>query len=121
MIGSQEFQEHSEVDLFNKIGFMAETLGYNPVYFKVLNPKIKNIENGFEFEYKYMHYIHLYKDEEMKISIYFDKHNLGCMFPEYPYYELYDRCDTERFLNTDEEAMNLFNRVKELMIAKEEF
>ena len=39
-IGSQEFQEHSEIDLFNKIGFMAETLGYNPVYFKALKPML---------------------------------------------------------------------------------
>ena len=116
-VGSQEFQELSEVPLFNLIGCYADQKGYDVVYFKTLMPKGRD-DN---FEYKYMHYIHLYKDEEMKISIYFDKHNLGCMFPEYPYYELYDRCDTERFLNTDEEAMNLFNRVKELMIAKEEF
>ena len=88
LLGVEQFQEYSEVDLFNKIGFMASTLGYVPVYFK---------EDG------------------MKISIYYDKYNLGAMFPEQPYYELYDRCDTERFLDTDEEAMNLFNRVKELI------
>lgn len=115
MIGSQEFQEYSEIDLFNKIGFMAGTLGYHPVYFKALNPKVKNIENGFEFEYKYMHYIHLYKDEDVKISIYYDKCNLGAMFPEEPYYELYDREDVERFLDTDEDRNNLLNRLKELI------
>jgi len=114
-VGSQEFQEYSEIDLFNKIGFMAETLDYNPVYFKVLNPKIKSIENGFEFDYKYMHYIHLYKNEVMKISIYYDKYNLGAMFPEQPYYELYDKCDVERFLDTDEDRRNLLNRLKELI------
>lgn len=43
-IGSQEFQEHSEIDLFNKIGFMAETLGYNPVYFKALKPMLMETE-----------------------------------------------------------------------------
>ena len=110
-VGSQEFQELSEVPLFNLIGCYADQKGYDVVYFKTLMPKGRD-DN---FEYKYMHYIHLYKDEEMKISIYFDKHNLGSMFPEYPYYELYDRCDTERFLDTDEEEMNLFDRVQELI------
>ena len=47
-IGSQEFQEHSEVDLFNKIGFIAETLGYHPVYFKVLKPMLMETENDFK-------------------------------------------------------------------------
>ena len=114
-IGSQEFQEYSEVDLFNKIGFIAGTLGYNPVYFIVLHPKFIVTENGFEFDYKYMHYIHLYKNEDMQISIYYDKYNLGAMFPEKPYYELYDNCDVERFLDTDEDIINLLNRLKELI------
>ena len=102
-VASQEFQEYSEIDLFNKLGFMAGTLGYNPVYFKVLHPKFIETENGFEFDYKYMHYIHLYKNEDMKISIYYDKYNIGAMFPEEPYYELYDKCDIERFLETEED------------------
>lgn len=118
-IGSQEFQEHSEVDLFNKIGFMAETLGYEPVYFKTLMPKciVDEVDNEFEFEidYKYMHYIHLYKDEGMQISIYYDKYNIGAMFPEEPYYELYDKCDVERFLDTEEDRSELLNRLKELL------
>ena len=96
-IGSKKFQKYSEVDLFNKIGFMARTLGYDPVYFK----------------YKYMHYIHLYKNEDMQISIYYDK--LGAMFPEKPYYELYDKCDIERFLDTEEDRSELLNKLKELL------
>ena len=114
-IGSQEFQEYSEVDLFNKIGFMAGTLGYHPVYFKVLHPKFIETENGFEFDYKYMHYMHLYKNEDMQISIYYDKYNLGAMFPEEPYYELYDKCDVERFLDTEEDRSELLNKLKELL------
>ena len=116
-IGSQEFQKYSEVDLFNKIGFMAETLGYEPVYFKTLMPKciVNEVENEFEFDHKYMHYIHLYKNEDMKISIYYDKYNIGAMFPEEPYYELYDKCDVERFLDTEEDRSELLNRLKELI------
>ena len=114
-VGCQEFQEYSEIDLFNKIGFMLGTLGFKPVYFKVLHPKFIETENGFEFDYKYMHYMHLYKNEDMKISIYYDEYNIGAMFPEEPYYELYDRCDTERFLDTDEDRRNLFNKVKGLI------
>lgn len=116
-IGNHEFQEHSEVDLFNKIGLMAGTLGYNPVYFKVLYPKFIETENGFEFDfdYKYIHYIHLYKNEDMQISIYYDKYNIVAMFPEEPYYELYDNCDVERFLDTEEGRSELLNRLKELI------
>ena len=114
-IGHEEFQEYSEVDLFNKIGFMAETLGYNPVYFKALKPMLMETENGFKMGQEYMHYIHLYKDEDMKISIYYDKYNLGAMFPEQPYYELYDMCDVERFLDTEEDKSELLNRLKELL------
>ena len=112
--GIQEFQEYSEIDLFNNIGFLVETLGYTPVYFKVLHPKMLETEKGFEIINKYMHYIHLYKDEEMKISIYYDKYNLGAMFPEEPYFELYDKCDIERFLDTEEDRNNLLNRFKEV-------
>ena len=114
-IGHEEFQEYSEVDLFNKIGFMAETLGYNPVYFKALKPMLMETENGFKMGQEYMHYIHLYKDEDMKISIYYDKYNLGAMFPEKPYYELYDKCDIERFLDTEEDRSELLNKLKELL------
>lgn len=114
-IGSQEFQEYSEVDLFNKIGFMAGTLGYHPVYFKALKPMLMETENGFKMGQEYMHYIHLYKDEDMKISIYYDKYNLGAMFPEEPYYELYDMCYVERFLDTEEDRSELLNKLKELL------
>lgn len=114
-IGSQEFQKYSEVDLFNKIGFIAETLGYNPVYFKVLKPMLMETENGFKMGEEYMHYIHLYKDEDMQISIYYDKYNIGPMFLEEPYYELYDMCDVERFLDTEEDKSELLNRLKELL------
>ena len=114
-IGSQEFQEHSEVDLFNKIGFIAETLGYHPVYFKALKPMLMETENGFKMGEEYIHYIHLYKGEYIKISIYYDKYNLWSMFPEEPYYELYDKCDVERFLDTEEDRSELLNRLKELL------
>lgn len=111
----QEFQEYSEVHLFNEIGDMVENLGYTPVYFKVLHPKMLKNKNGFEIINKYMHYIHLYKNEEMKVSIYYDKYNLGSILPEEPYFELYDRCDIERFLDTEEDINNLLNRLNELI------
>ena len=115
LLGVEQFQEYSEVELFNKIGFMASTLGYVPVYFKVLHPKLVGDISNYEFEYKYMHYIHLCKEDGMKISIYYDKYNLGAMFPEQPYYELYDRCDIERFLDTEEDKGELLNRLSKLL------
>ena len=115
LLGVEQFQEYSEVELFNKIGFMASALGYVPVYFKVLHPKLVGDISNYEFEYKYMHYIHLCKEDGMKISIYYDKYNLGAMFPEQPYYELYDRCDIERFLDTEEDKGELLNRLSKLL------
>ena len=41
MLGKEEFQELSEIPLFNKIGDYAEKQGYDVVYFKSLMPKIK--------------------------------------------------------------------------------
>ena len=111
----EKFQNLSEITLLNLIGYYAEEKGYTSVYFKSKMPKPVTKDGGFEIEYEYMHYVHLVKDEKMKVSIYYDESNLGSIVPEGPYYELYDRCDVERFLNTDEEEMNLFNRVKELI------
>lgn len=114
-LGVPEYQECSEIDLFNEIGEIVENLGYTPVYFKVLKPKMIETEDAFEIISKYMYYIHLFKNEEMKISIYYDKYNLGAMFPEEPYFELYDLNGVERFLDTEEDRNNLLNRLKELI------
>lgn len=109
----EEFQIKSEIPLFNLIGGYAEEKGYNAVYFKVLRPKIATVDG--DFEYKYMYYIHLYKDDEMKLSIYYDKYNLGSMFLECPYFELYDKLNIKRFLDIDEDKIDLFDKVKELI------
>ena len=101
MLGEQQFQEISEIPLFNLIGHYADTKGYGVVYFKVLMKS---------YEEKYMHYIHLYKDEDMKVSIYFD----DCNYIHFPYYEIYFAGDVERFSNTEKSEMELFDVVKEL-------
>lgn len=109
-MGSKEFQEVSEIEAFNLIGQDAETKGYDVVYFKSLWPYMSE---NFVMKFKYMHYIHLIKDEEMKYSIYFDEFNLGSIVPDGPYYELYDTCDIERF--PQEYEKELFDRIKELI------
>ncbi|MGL5717994.1 MAG: hypothetical protein ACRCX2_33635 [Paraclostridium sp.] len=117
-LGSQIFEEYSEVDLFNKIGFMAETLGYNAIYFKSLMPKLVSYEDGYRYENNYMHYIHLEKDGDLMISIYYDEHNMGAMFPEAPYYELYrpySGGDIERFVDTEEDRLNLLETLKTII------
>ena len=111
----EEVQEYSEIGLFNAVGLMARDLGYEVVYFKSLTPSFLGFGEDLEIDYKYIHFIHLYKDEELKISIYYDKYNLAPMFPEQPYFELYDRLDTERFLDTEEDRNNLVNRLSELL------
>ena len=121
MLGKEEFQELSEIPLFNKIGDYAEKQGYDVVYFRSLEPKIEEGKIDFthpnlgNFEHKYVHYIHIYGDEGLKVSIYFDVDSLVRLFQEFPYYELYDMNDVERFLATDEDEAILFNTVKKLI------
>ena len=121
MLGKEELQEVSEVAIFNEIGNYAEKQGYDVVYFKSLMPKIKEDKIDLSnptmdnFNYKYIHYIHIYGDEGLKVSIYFDVDSLVRLSQEIPYYELYDMNDVERFLATDEDEAVLFNTVKELI------
>ena len=121
MLGKEEFQEVSEVAIFNEIGNYAENQGYDVVYFKSLFPKRNKDNLGLSnptmdnFNYKYIHYIHIYGDEGLKVSIYFDVDSLVCLFQEFPYYELYDMNDVERYLATDEDEAVLFNTVKKLI------
>ena len=63
-----------------------------------------------------MNYIHLYKDEELNISIYFNTFDIE-IFEVNSYYELYrsDTAETERFFATIEAEKNLFNKIKELI------
>ena len=121
MLGKEEFQEVSEVAIFNEIGDYAENQGYDVVYFKSLFHKIKKDKIDLSnptmdnFDYKYIHYIHIYGDEGLKVSIYFDVDSLVRLSQEIPYYELYDMNDVERFLATDEDEAVLFNTVKKLI------
>ena len=121
MLGKEEFQEVSEIPLFNKIGDYAEKQGYDVVYFKSLMPKIKEDKIDLSnptmdnFGYKYIYYIHIYGDIGLKVSIYFDVDSLVRLSQEIPYYELYDMNDVERFLATDEGEAILFNTVKKLI------
>ena len=121
MLGKEEFQEVSEIPLFNKIGDYAEKQGYDVVYFKSLMPKIKEDKIDLSnptmdnFGYKYIYYIHIYGDIGLKVSIYFDVDSLVRLSQEIPYYELYDMNDVERYLATDEDEAVLFNTVKKLI------
>ena len=121
MLGKEEFQEVSEVAIFNEIGDYAENQGYDVVYFKSLFPKRNKDNLGLsslnmnDLEYKYVHYVHIYGDEGLKVSIYFDVDSLVCLFQEFPYYELYDLNDVERYLATEEGEILLFNSVKKLI------
>ena len=121
MLINEELQDVSEIAIFNEIGNYAEKQGYDVVYFRSLVPKTEEGKIDFthpnlgNFEHKYVHYIHIYGDEGLKVSIYFDVDSLVCLFQEFPYYELYDMNDVERYLATDEDEAVLFNTVKKLI------
>ena len=121
MLGKEEFQEVSEVAIFNEIGNYAENQGYDVVYFKSLFPKMNKDNLGLssltmnDLEYKYVHYVHIYGDEGLKVSIYFDVDSLVCLFQEFPYYELYDLNDVKRgdvFVRKYDEFMSIVDREK---------
>ena len=120
-VWKKEFQEVSEVAIFNEIGDYAENQGYDVVYFKSLFPKMNKDNLGLssmtmdDLEYKYVHYVHIYGDEGLKVSIYFDVDGLVNLFQTCPYYELYDMNDVERYLATNEDEAVLFNTVKKLI------
>ena len=109
MLGEPHFQEVSEMHLFNLIGEYGESKGYDVVYFKSVVPKNSK-------EHKYMKYIHLYKDEELNISIYFNTFDIE-VFKVNSYYELYisDTGEAERFWATIEDEKRLFDTVKKLI------
>lgn len=101
MLGEEQFQEVSEIPLFNLIGHYADNKGYGVVYFKVL----------MKLEEEYMHYIHLYKDEDLEVSIYFDNFN----YIHFPYYEMYYCSDVQRFSNSTMGEMELLDTIKKII------
>ena len=114
-IGQQDIQDKSEIKLFNEIGEIVIWLGFTPKFFKVLNPTFEETETGIEIGYKYIHYIHILKKEQLKISIYYDKYNIGSILPDGPYFELYDMDDIERFIDNEIEIKRLLERLSILL------
>ena len=99
------------VEIFNLIAIYAETKGYDTRLFTEEFPKMNDL---FEFEQKGVDYIHLLKNGELKISIYFDRHSiLAWDMP--PYYELWDRVDIERFELSEDEEIKMYDKVKKLI------
>ncbi|MGL5713378.1 MAG: hypothetical protein ACRCX2_10195 [Paraclostridium sp.] len=115
-IGGQEFTEISEIPIFNVIGEYAKQKYYDVTYFKVLLPKLKNASDTFtlEFDYKYLYYVQAKEEGSMVLSIYYDDCDLGGVMGR-PYYELHDGYDIERFLETCEDEVELFDKAKELL------
>ena len=98
------YLDKSEIDIFNKIGEYADSKGYVVVYFKT---------KGMLHKDKYTQYIHIYEDEELKISIYYNDIKLEKLEK---YFELYDIENIHRFYSFfDSCEMNLFNKVKEIL------
>lgn len=108
----RDIQETSPIEVFNTIGNMLPK-GYEPIYFKAKFPKINIDEEGRIIDdYGYLHYIHIVKNGDLKISIYFDDASIGSLI-EVPYYELYDLDDVYRYLTNEEE--DLINHTMRLL------
>ena len=113
ILNKEEVQSKSEIDLFNKIGDYAIDKNYHPVYFKSKKPSNYNEENIRMVD---VHYIHIYNDNGLKASIYYDGEGSMLSHMGQPYYELYDLSDVKRFLKNEEDELTLFNEVKLLFI-----
>lgn len=104
----------SEIDVFNLIGNAVEEKGYVAIYWKWKRPSMLGSYNDIQ-EWKWVHYIHILKDEDLRLSIYYDEHDAMALMG-IPYYELYYGGDIERFPVSDEAEMELFDRVKSYLI-----
>lgn len=110
-LNKEEVQSKSEVDLFNKIGDYAINKNYHPVYFK--SKKLSQYEE--ELRIVDVHYIHIYNENGLKVSIYYDGERSMLSHMDEPYYELYDLLDVKRFLKNKDDELLLFNSVKLLL------
>lgn len=112
VLNQEIVQQQSEVELFNRIGDYATSKNFHPVYFKS-----KNISNCNSEEPKIVevHYIHIYNDNGLKVSIYYDGEGSILSLMEQPYYELYDLSNVRKFLTGKEEELLLFNEVKSIL------
>lgn len=101
ILAKEVFQEKSEIEIFNKIGELAINKNYNVVFFKA------KVINSFGEELKLvdMHYIHIYKNEELKISIFYDREGTTLSYLGQPYYELYNGYNTKCFLYDEEDKL----------------
>ena len=101
VLAKEIFQEKSEIEIFNKIGEFAINKNYNVVFFKV-----KAINSfGEELKLADIHYIHIYKNEELKISIFYDKEGTTLSYLGQPYYELYNGRSTKCFICGEEDKL----------------
>jgi len=112
ILNKEEVQSKSEIDLFNKIGDYAIDKNYHPVYFKSKKPSNYNEENIRMVD---VHYIHIYNDNGLKASVYYDGEGSMLSHMGQLYYELYDLSDTKRFLRGKEDELLLLNEVRLLL------
>lgn len=111
----EEIQAISEISLFNEIEDFSEIHGYDAIFFKVKKRKgLRNIQNINDKD-SYIHYIQLYKDNKMKISVYYDGDNVLSNGYNYQYYEFYSRRKTERFCKTEKDEQLLLEEVKRIV------
>lgn len=108
-------QKVSEISLFNDIKEYSEKLGYDVILFKSKMPKIVKVDDEFKTKYRYLHYIQVFTNEHMKLSIYYDEHTYIGNNINYKYYELYYIGDVERFFTSEEDEKLLLDKVKQLL------
>jgi len=107
ILGKEIIQSKSEVGIFNIIGTFATDKGYNPIYFKTKSLSTYNDD----LRLVDVHYIHIYDDFDLKVSIYYDKNKSILSNINIPYYEMYDGSKTKRFFDNKEDETTLVNEV----------
>ena len=107
ILGKEIIQSKSEVSIFNIIGTFATDKGYNPIYFKTKSLSTYNDD----LRLVDVHYIHIYDDFDLKVSIYYDKNKSILSNINIPYYEMYDGSKTKRFFDNKEDETTLVNEV----------
>lgn len=107
---NEVIQDKSDIKAFNIIGTFANDSGYDVVYFKTKQVGFINDEPTLVD----IHYIHLYSEAELKLSIFYN-HSGGSVLSNYPCYELYDTKNVFRFAIDEESELDLINKTISLM------
>ena len=104
-ISKQVVLEKSRVYIFNRIGDYAIKNGLKCTYFEnQITNFITMEQDRCGTKTNIVHYIHIYKEEELIMSIFLDNDSIYSPIP-CSYYEMYYNYEVQKFYDSEEEIL----------------